>query len=159
MYSNSNYLDDLALIISTANSPLSSEVEKQGVRRHRSTPPGQGEEALHQLSGQRGPSQAFHSPLSQFSSRLTPSEDKNQSSGYYCPLQDGNLLQYPTSSRYAGKSQNPRCLNHVLNTEHLQVGTYNRNKHNVEMDKPGNEGPEISSDVGLPAQSNTNAWQ
>lgn len=48
MYSNGNKLDDLALKIPTANIPLSSEVEKQGVRRHRSTP-GVGEGGLHHL--------------------------------------------------------------------------------------------------------------
>lgn len=48
MYSNGNKLDDLALKIPTANIPLSSEVEKQGVRRHRSTP-GAGEGGLHHL--------------------------------------------------------------------------------------------------------------
>lgn len=49
MYSNSNQLDDLALKIPTANSPLSSEVEKQGERRHRSTPPGRGEKGCYTI--------------------------------------------------------------------------------------------------------------
>lgn len=50
MYSNGNKLDDFALKIPTANTPLTSEVEKQGVRRHRSTP-GAGEEGCTIFSG------------------------------------------------------------------------------------------------------------
>jgi hypothetical protein len=97
------------------------------------------DQTLHHLFGERNwnlctaaslkPSFPSFSPESQ-----SPSEDENHSSGYDCPSQKGERIQYLTSWKHAGKPWDLQCL------QHLKKAMQNRNKCTAETDQQRGEG-------------------